>query len=407
MQTYNIVYKSIKQHHKMITKITENIKYVGCDDPELDLFESQYSLPEGMCYNSYVIIDKHPTILDTIDHRCEEEWLQKVESALDGQKPEYLIVHHMEPDHSAGIKALIEKYPEIKIVCSLAASKFLGQYNEDIDFTNRTIIVKENDTLSLGNHTLQFIAAPFIHWPEVIMTYVQEEQILFSADGFGKFGVYDADADDWACEARRYYFNICGKYGVQVSKVLDKVANLPGVKAIAPLHGPVLEGEKMKEALRLYHIWAHYEVETPGVFIAYASIHGGTKKAAEKMRDILLEKGCPKVSIADLAREDMAEAIEDAFRYGTLLCCASSYDADVFPPMHFFLHKLAMKAYQNRRIALLENGTWAPSAGKAMKALIAPMKNITLLEPVVTIKSRMHQTDIENMEKLADAILAE
>ena len=197
----------------MITKITENIKYVGCDDPELDLFESQYSLPEGMCYNSYVIIDKHPTILDTIDHRCEEEWLQKVESALDGQKPEYLIVHHMEPDHSAGIKALIEKYPEIKIVCSLAASKFLGQYNEDIDFTNRTIIVKENDTLSLGNHTLQFIAAPFIHWPEVIMTYVQEEQILFSADGFGKFGVYDADADDWACEARRYYFNICGKYG--------------------------------------------------------------------------------------------------------------------------------------------------------------------------------------------------
>lgn len=391
----------------MITQITESIKYVGCDDPNLDLFESQYALPEGMCYNSYVILDEQPAILDTIDQRCEAEWLSKVEAALEGKTPAFLIVHHMEPDHSAGIKSVIEKYPDIKIVCSLAASKFLGQYNEGVDFTNRTKVVKEGETLSLGKHTLQFIAAPFVHWPEVLMTYVQEDQVLFSADGFGKFGVYDADADDWACEARRYYFNICGKYGAQVAKVLDKVSALPGVKAIAPLHGPVLEGEQLAESLRLYNIWAHYEVETPGVFIAYASIHGGTRKAAEKMREILLAKGCPKVAVSDLTREDMAEAIEDAFRYGTLLCCASSYDADVFPPMHFFLHKLNMKAYQNRRIALLENGTWAPTAARAMKALIAPLKNITLLEPVVTIKSRMHQEDIANMEDLADAILAE
>lgn len=391
----------------MITKLAENIRYVGCDDPELDLFESQYSLPEGMCYNSYVIIDEHTTILDTIDERCETEWLNKVEEALNGKTPEYLIVHHMEPDHSAGIRKLIEKYPEIKIVCSKAASNYLGQYNEGIDFSNKTIVIKEGDTLSLGHHTLQFIAAPFIHWPEVIMTYEQEEQILFSADGFGKFGVYDADPDDWACEARRYYFNICGKYGPQVSRVLDKVATLPGIKTIAPLHGPVIEGSQIAESLRLYNIWAHYEVEKPGVFIAYASIHGGTKKAAEKMRDILLSKGCPDVSIMDLAREDMAEAIEEAFSYGTILLCASSYDADVFPPMHFFLYKLGMKGYQNRRIALLENGTWAPTAAKTMKALIAPLKNIALLEPVVTIKSRMHQKDLENMEVLADAILAE
>ena len=389
----------------MIKEVSENIKFVGCDDPKLRLFEGQYHTPEGMCYNSYVILDDRVAIMDTCDARCADEWAGKVKETLGDRQPDYLVAHHMEPDHAGCIARLMATYPGMKVVCSAMAQKMLGQFNEDLALDGRTVTVKEGDTLALGHHTLQFIAAPSVHWPEVMMSYVPEEQVLFSADGFGKFGVYDADPDDWACEARRYYFNICGKYGVQVAKVLGKAAALPGVKAICPLHGPVLTGEALQEALRLYNIWAHYEVETPGVFIAYASAHGGTAAAAEKMRELLVERGCPKVAVADLCHSDMAEAIEDAFRYGTLLCCAASYDAGVFPPMHTFLHKLSIKAYQKRRIALLENGSWAPCAARAMKGLIEKMKDITIVEPTVTIMSRMHKSDLPRMEQLADSIM--
>ena len=390
----------------MIEEVTATIKYVGCDDPTLDLFESQYPLPQGMCYNSYVILDEHTTIMDTLDERCETEWLGKVERALDGRLPDYLVVHHMEPDHSGCIKVLIEKYPAIKIVCTAFAAKFLPQFVEGIDFTDRVVTVKDGSTLSLGQHTLQFFGAPFVHWPEVMMSYCQEDHILFSADGFGKFGIYDAEPDNWADEARRYYFNICGKYGMQVAKALEKALALPGIQTICPLHGPILRDERKDEALRLYQLWASYEPETKGVAIAYASIYGGTKAAAVKMSEILLAKGCPAVELVDLVRGDSSQALSNAFRYDTLLCCSSSYDTDVFPPMYFFLHKLQVKGYQNRRVALLENGTWAPTAGKVMKSLIEPMKNITLVEPTQTIKSRMHATDIPALEAFADAILA-
>ena len=391
----------------MIDFITPSIRYIGCDDAELPLFESQYETPAGMCYNSYVLLDDKTVLFDTVDPRCEAEWLAKVGEALQGRTPDYLILHHLEPDHSGSIESVLERYPSLRVVCSAQAAKYLPQFFEHFD-TTRIQVVKEGDTLHTGHHTLQFIQATFVHWPEVIMTFCPEAGILFSADGFGKFGVYDADADDWACEARRYYFNICGKYGVQVQRVLEKVAQLPTAPTtICPLHGPILQGEALAEALRLYHIWSHYEVETPGIFIAHASIHGGTAKAAECLREKLLEAGCPKVAIADLCREDMAEAIEDAFRYGTLVCCASSYDGDVFPPMHYFLHKLSIKGYQRRRIALLENGTWAPSAARAMKEIIGKMKDIELVEPVVTIRSRMKQEDMPSFDRLVKALNAE
>lgn len=387
--------------------ITPSIRYIGCDDAELPLFESQYETPAGMCYNSYVLLDDKTVLFDTVDPRCEAEWLAKVGEALQGRTPDYLILHHLEPDHSGSIESVLNRYPSLRVVCSAQAAKYLPQFFEHFD-TTRIQVVKEGDTLHTGHHTLQFIQATFVHWPEVIMTFCPEAGILFSADGFGKFGVYDADADDWACEARRYYFNICGKYGVQVQRVLEKVAQLPTAPTtICPLHGPILQGEALAEALRLYHIWSHYEVETPGIFIAHASIHGGTAKAAECLREKLLEAGCPKVAIADLCREDMAEAIEDAFRYGTLVCCASSYDGDVFPPMHYFLHKLSIKGYQRRRIALLENGTWAPSAARAMKEIIGKMKDIELVEPVVTIRSRMKQEDMPSFDRLVKALNAE
>lgn len=391
----------------MIDFITPSIRYIGCDDAELPLFESQYETPAGMCYNSYVLLDDKTVLFDTVDPRCEAEWLAKVGEALQGRTPDYLILHHLEPDHSGSIESVLNRYPSLRVVCSAQAAKYLPQFFEHFD-TTRIQVVKEGDTLHTGHHTLQFIQATFVHWPEVIMTFCPEAGILFSADGFGKFGVYDADADDWACEARRYYFNICGKYGVQVQRVLEKVAQLPTAPTtICPLHGPILQGEALAEALRLYHIWSHYEVETPGIFIAHASIHGGTAKAAECLREKLLEAGCPKVAIADLCREDMAEAIEDAFRYGTLVCCASSYDGDVFPPMHYFLHKLSIKGYQRRRIALLENGTWAPSAARAMKEIIGKMKDIELVEPVVTIRSRMKQEDMPSFDRLVKALNAE
>lgn len=380
-----------------------NIKYIGCDDAEMNLFESQYVTPEGMCYNSYLILDEKIAIMDSVDPRKTDEWLQNLSAALEGRTPDYLIVHHMEPDHSGSLSAFRKAYPSAIIVASEKALTFMAQFNEKTDF-GPTLAVKEGDTLCLGARTLQFFSAAMIHWPEVIVTYCPEEKTLFSADGFGKFGVIDADADDWACEARRYYFNICGKYGVPVTTLLKKASALD-IQTICPLHGPILEGEKLAEALRLYTIWSSYGVETEGVLVAHASIHGNTKKAAEKLAELLKEKGAKKVVVADLCRDDMAEVIEDAFRMNKLVVCASSYDGDVFPPMHMFLWKLKLKAFQNRTVGILENGTWAPSAGKAMRAIIEQMKNVTIVEPTVTIRSSMKESDIPALEALADATL--
>ncbi|MBR3433134.1 MAG: MBL fold metallo-hydrolase [Bacteroidaceae bacterium] len=380
-----------------------DIKYIGCDDAGMNLFESQYVTPEGMCYNSYLIMDEKVAVMDSVDPRKTDEWMQNLSAALNGRTPDYLIVQHMEPDHSGSLKAFRKAYPAATIVASEKALTFMAQFNEGVDFSP-TMAVKEGDVLNLGSRSLKFIGAAMIHWPEVIVTYCPEEKTLFSADGFGKFGVIDADADDWACEARRYYFNICGKYGAPVTTLLKKASALD-IQTICPLHGPILEGEKLSEALRLYSIWSSYGVETEGVLVAHASIHGNTKKAAEKLADILKEKGAAKVVVADLCRDDMAEVIEDAFRMNRLVVCASSYDGDVFPPMHMFLWKLKMKAYQNRTVGILENGTWAPSAGKAMRALLEQMKNVNIVEPAVTIRSSMKQTDIPALEALADAVL--
>lgn len=381
-----------------------NIKYIGCDDAEMDLFESQYVTPEGMCYNSYLIIDKKVAVMDSVDPRKTQEWLNNLSTALSGRTPDYLIVQHMEPDHSGSLAAFRKAYPNATIVASEKALTFMAQFNERTDF-GLTMAVKEGDTLSLGKRTLQFIAAPMIHWPEVIVTYCPEEKTLFSADAFGKFGVKGADPDDWACEARRYYFNICGKYGNPVTTLLKKASALD-IQTICPLHGPILKDKQLAEALRLYTIWGSYGVETEGVLVAHASIHGNTKRAAEKLGEILQAKGAKKVVVADLCREDMAEVIEDAFRMNRMVVCASSYDGDVFPPMHMFLWKLKLKTYQNRTVGILENGTWAPSAGKAMRAIIEQMKNVSIVEPSVTIRSSMKETDIPSLEALADAVLS-
>jgi flavorubredoxin len=348
-------------------------------------------------------MDEKVAVMDSVDPRKTDEWLQNLSAALGGRMPDYLIVQHMEPDHSGSLKAFRKAYPDATIVASEKALTFMAQFNEGVDF-GPTMAVKEGDKLSLGKRTLQFIGAAMIHWHEVIVTYCPEEKTLFSADGFGKFGVKDADADDWACEARRYYFNICGKYGAPVTTLLKKASALD-IRTICPLHGPILEGEKLAEALRLYTIWSSYGVETEGVLVAHASIHGNTKKAAEKLAEILKQKGAAKVVVADLCRDDMAEVIEDAFRMNRLVVCASSYDGDVFPPMHMFLWKLKMKAYQNRTVGMLENGTWAPSAGKAMRALLEQMKNVTIVEPAVTIRSSLKLADIPALEALADAVL--
>lgn len=380
-----------------------NVKYIGCDDAEMSLFESQYITPEGMCYNSYLILDEKVAVMDSVDPRKTDMWMQNLSAALEGRIPDYLIVQHMEPDHSGSLATFRKAYPSATIVASEKALAIMKQFDENTNF-GPTMSVKEGDTLSLGKRTLQFIGASMIHWPEVIVTYCPEEKTLFSADGFGKFGVIDADADDWACEARRYYFNICGKYGAPVSTLLRKASALD-IQTICPLHGPILEDDKLAEAIRLYTIWSSYGIETEGVLVAHASIHGNTKKAAEKLAEILKEKGAKKVVVADLCRDDMAEVIEDAFRMNKLVVCASSYDGDVFPPMHMFLWKLKLKAYQNRTIGILENGTWAPSAGKAMQTIIEQMKNVTVAEPIVTIRSAMKQNDIPALETLAEAVL--
>lgn len=384
--------------------ITTDVCYIGVDDPSQQLFESQYHTPDGMCYNSYIIIDEKIAVMDTSDSRTLGEWKQNLAAALDGRTPDYLIVHHLEPDHASGIAEVCDLYPTLQIVCSAKAKQMMPQYFEDSTLESRTLTVKEGDTLSLGRHTLRFFMAPMVHWPEVMVTYDEADRLLFSADGFGKFGVYAAGADDWACEARRYYFNICGKYGTPVSTLLKKAAALD-IQKILPLHGPVLEGEQLAEALRLYTIWSAYDVETEGVFIAHASIHGNTAAAAGRLAEILRAKGCPKVAVSDLCRDDLGEAIEDAFRYGKMICMASSYDAGVFPPMYDFLHHLDIKAYQRRRVGLVENGSWAPSAAKTMRPMLEAMKQVEVVEPVVTLRGRMKDADIPQLEALAEGIL--
>ena len=389
-------------------EIARDIFYIGTDDLTLDLFESQYVVPEGMAYNSYLIKDDKIAILDTADARMEETWFQHLEEALEGRQPDYLVVHHMEPDHSALIGLLAEKYPAIQIVASAMALKFLGQFQPGKTFN--TLAVKEGDTLNLGTHSLQFFAAPMVHWPEVMVSYDSAAKILFSADAFGKFGALEkcgfwGDEDgDWACEGRRYYFNICGKYGPQVQALLKKVSSL-SMQRIAPLHGPILR-ENLAYYLDLYNTWSSYGVETPGVFVAYASIHGGTAEVALKLADLLREKGCPKVAVCDLTREDRAEAVEDAFRYGTLVLAASSYDAGLFTPAYDFLHSLQMKGWQKRRVALIENGSWAPSAGRVMKEMFGAMKDVEQVGELVTIRSRYKAEDQAALEALVNAILA-
>lgn len=382
-------------------KISDAVLYIGVDDREIDLFESQYDVPNGVSYNSYIIIDEKIAVMDTADMRVSEKWFANLEKALAGKTPDYLVISHLEPDHAGNIKLAAEKYPEMKLVLNAKSAAMLPQFF-DIDVADRSVIVKEGDELSLGSHTLQFFMAPMVHWPEVMVEYEKTEKILFSADGFGKFGALDTD-EDWACEARRYYFNIVGKYGAQVQALLKKASALD-IKTICPLHGPILS-ENLEYYIGKYATWSSYEPEDEGILVAYASIHGNTAAAAKKMKEILESKGAKKVAITDLARDDMAEAVEDAFRYNALVLAASSYDAGVFPCMEEFLHHLKAKNYQKRTVGIIENGSWAPSAAKTMKGILEGMKNITLTEPVVTIKSTMKDSDIPKMEELASAVL--
>ena len=384
--------------------ISDTIKYIGVDDLDIDFFESQYVVPEGMSYNSYLIDDDKIAVLDTADRRKADEWKANLKAALGDRQPDYLVAHHMEPDHAALIAWMLETYPGLQLVCSAQAVRMLPNFFEGFNFEGRVMTVKEGDTLSLGHHELKFITAAMVHWPEVIMSYDSLDKVLFSADAFGKFGALVNETDDWACEARRYYFNICGKYGIQVQSVLKKAAAID-VQTICPLHGPVLKGEALAEAVKLYDTWSKYEPESEGVLIAYASIHGGTAKVAERLGEILRQKGAPKVVVSDLSREDMAEVIEDAFRYPTVVVAASSYDGGVFPVMHDFLYHLQIKNYQKRRFAIIENGSWAPSAGKVMRSMIEGMKDCEIVEPTITIRSRMKSGDEALLEQLADSLV--
>ncbi len=382
--------------------ISDNIVYIGADDRDLDLFESQYVIPNGVSYNSYVILDEKVTVMDTVDARRREEWLENLEQALAGRTVDYLVVSHMEPDHAANIQVLAEKYPNMQLVGNAKTFPMLQQFF-DMDLTDRTLVVKEGDTLNLGSHELTFVMAPMVHWPEVMVSYEKSEKILFSADGFGKFGALDAE-EDWACEARRYYFNIVGKYGAQVQALLKKAAGLD-IAMICPLHGPILK-ENLGYYLGKYETWSSYQPEDEGVLVAYASIHGNTKKAAIRMKEILEAKGAKKVAIADLSRDDMAEAIEDAFRYDKMVLAAATYDGGMFPCMEDFLHHLKSKNFQKRTVALMENGSWAPMAAKTMKGVLEQMKEITICDKIVSIKSTMKEATIPEMEALAEELLA-
>ena len=388
----------------MIKNITETIKYIGVDDTDIDLFESQYVVPNGVSYNSYVIFDEKIAIMDTVDPRKGSEWIENLQSALDGRKPDYLVVQHLEPDHAGNIAKVMELYPEMQVVASDKAVKMLPQFFYDTQFEGRVIGVKEGGTLSLGGRTLHFVMAPMVHWPEVMVSYDSKEKVLFSADGFGKFGALCHD-EEWACEARRYYFNICGKYGGPVQTLLKKAATLD-IAIICPLHGPILT-ENLGYYIGLYDTWSKYEPETEGVLVAYASIHGNTAEVARKFADMLRARGAEKVVVCDLSRCDMAEAVEDAFRYSKLVVAAASYDSDVFPPMHDFLHHLAIKNFCKRRIGIIENGSWAPSAGRAMRNIIDRFKDVQVVEPMVTIVSRLKPQDVPALEQLADDMLRE
>ena len=393
----------------MTREIQPGLLYIGTQDHDLDLFESQYAVPDGMSYNSYLLDGGKIAILDTVDARKADDWKANLSQALDGRQPDYLVVHHMEPDHSALIQYVLETWPGVQLVASAKAIQMLGQFFDGVDFSGRTLAVKEGDVLDLGTRSLKFMAAPMVHWPEVMVSYDPASKTLFSADAFGKFGTLDAgfygdEDDDWACEARRYYFNICGKYGNPVQAMLKKAAALD-IACICPLHGPVLR-ENLGYYLDLYNTWSSYGVETEGVFIAYASIHGGTAAVARKLADILQAKGCPKVALCDLTRDDQAEGVEDAFRYGKAVFAAASYDGGLFPPMQIFLHHLQDKAWQKRKVGLIENGSWAPCAGRIMRGLLEGMKEVEIVEPVVTVRSRMKAADQPALEALADAILA-
>ena len=381
--------------------ISNDVKYVGVDDKTIDLFESQYVVPEGVTYNSYLILDDKVALMDTVDARGMEEWEKNLMAELGGRKVDYLVVSHLEPDHAGSIGRLLELFPEVTLVGNAKTFAMLPQFFEVDNIEKLT--VAEGDSLSLGKHTLTFYMAPMVHWPEVMVSYESTEKILFSADGFGKFGAMDAEDDEgWACEARRYYFNIVGKYGAPVQALLKKAATLD-IEKICPLHGPILD-ENLEYYIGLYDTWSSYKPENKGVLVAYASIHGNTGKAAEKFAEMLRKKGVEKVVVSDLAREDMAEVIEDAFRYDRMVVAGASYDGGVFPCMQDFLHHLQSKAYQNRTVGIIENGSWAPCAAKAMKAVLETMKNVTVVEPSVTIKSTMKDADIPAMEALADAI---
>lgn len=381
-------------------EISENILYVGVDDREIDLFESQYAVPEGVSYNSYLILDEKVALMDTVDARKTAEWLENVKDALQGRTPDYLVISHLEPDHGGSIAAVVDQFPEIKLVGNAKTFSMLPQFF-DIDLEGRTVVVAEGNELSLGSHTLQFLMAPMVHWPEVMVTYEQKEKVLFSADGFGKFGALDAE-EDWACEARRYYFNIVGKYGAQVQALLKKTAALD-IQTICPLHGPVLK-ENLAYYLDKYDTWSSYRPENTGVLIACASIHGNTTKAAQELAEMLRAKGEEKVVVADLARDDMAEVIEDAFRYDRMVLASATYDGGLFPCMESFLEHLKSKNYQKRTVALVENGSWAPMAGKQMRQLLETMKEITVLEPVVSIRSSLNDASRAELKKLADQI---
>ena len=384
--------------------IAPGIQYIGADDKELDLFEGQYAIPEGISYNSYLIIDEKVAILDTIDARKTIDWMENLKGALKDRKPDYLIVSHMEPDHSSNVKLMLDTYPNIKVVASAQAFKMITRFFGVALPAERTIVVKDGSTLSLGEHTLQFFTAAMVHWPEVIVEYEQKEGILFSADAFGKFGAlsYD-DPDGWACEARRYYFNICGKYGVQVQALLKKLANVE-IKKICPLHGPVLE-ENLDYYLNLYNTWSSYQPEEEGVFIAYCSLHGNTEEAALKLASIINSDSDVTVSTADLRRDDMAEAIEDAFRYDRLVLAAPTYDGGVMPVMEDFIHHLQIKNYQNRKVAFIENGSWAPMSGKKMREAMSALKNIEIVEPVVTVESTVKPETVEALKVLAAKLI--
>lgn len=381
-------------------EITKDILYIGTNDHDIDLFEGQYPVPNGVSYNSYLIMDEKIAVMDTVDHRKALPFLQNLEKALAGRTPDYLVISHVEPDHASSVKAFLDKYPDTTLIGNAKTFPMLLQYFEDLSPKN-TLTVKEGDALSLGKHELHFVMAPMVHWPEVMVTYDSCDKVLFSADGFGKFGALDVQ-EDWACEARRYYFNIVGKYGIPVAALLKKAAALD-IQIICPLHGPVLK-ENLSYYLEKYQIWSSYQPESEGVFIAYASLHGNTREAALKLAELLKQRGCPKVVLTDLAREEISEAIEDAFRYGKMVLASPTYDGGIMPVMESFLAHLKAKAFQNRTVALIENGSWAPCAAKAMASVLSSMKDITLLDQTVTIRGALKESDTAQLEKLADAL---